>query len=304
MTVKLITTGAEFNALPIGTEIIDSDGWVHTKTRDAELNQDGENVTGEPLTTYVDNEGGRGTFYSVWNWGGRVEVEPERPERRPTIDFGGDSRATAREYAESLLTTNLVPDNYAVLKDASLGYVVDAYALNEAVLDAMRQAATRFSQSSQRRESAKRAAYLGHVTQAVLENHADQLPAYEPGERSRAVQSWKEIATSHQTHIETLTEEAEERVRLLDEASDALRQAKHEVDLGTQYREFADAEVTRLLLELEEANRRAELAEAERDAAAATISYVAERLYEVGRAEMLGYWEGVKDATLPVNDES
>ena len=246
------------------------------------------------------------TDHPSWNveWFAAPDrVEPEKVER-PTIDFGGDGRATARDYACSLLSKGLKPENHAVLSDAANGYVVDAYALNEAVLDAMRQSATRYSQSSQRKEHAKRAAYLGHITQAVLENHADQLPVYEPGERSRAVQSWKEIAASHQEHIETLTREADERQELLDQAARELEKARYELDLGTEYREKADAEVTRLLLKLEEANRRAELAGAERDAAAATIGYVAERLDDVGRAEMLGYWEGVKDATLPVDDES
>jgi len=229
------------------------------------------------------------------------EKEPQ-PPARPTIDFGGDSRATARDYANSLLSKGLKAESMAVLNDAALGYVVDALALNEAVLDAMRQSATRYSQSSQRKDHAKRAAYLGHIVQAVLENHADQLPAYEQGERSRAVESWKGIAISHQQYIDTLTREAAERDELLGEAAQALAEAKAEVDEGTRFREKADAEVTRLLALVAQERERAELAELERDAAAATISYVAERMEDVGRAEMLGYWEGVKDATLPSSE--
>lgn len=86
---------------------------------------------------------------------------------------------------------------------------------------------------------------------------------------------------------------------------DALTEAQVDLaatkDAAREYREQADAEVTRLLALLD--TRADELAEVEKDSAAAhaALSYVLEHLpsYSEGAAlktRTLGYWDGVKDA--------
>lgn len=131
-------------------------------------------------------------------------------QARPLIDFSGDSRATAREYASSLLSKVLKKENIGVIHAIAAGQEVDAYAANAAVLDAMRTVSTRFGQSMQRREYGKRAAHLGHIVQAVLESHADGLPAYEQGQRSRKIEQQASIIDSHQGRIRDLEAALEE----------------------------------------------------------------------------------------------
>lgn len=298
-----IKTAEEFNSYPVGTVFRDGDGWKHTKVRDAVLDEDGQNHEAH-TTDYVDSNGDKGTFGNPWSYGPlTVESLPKGEEieatPRPLIDFSGSSRATARQYAYDLQSRVNKTETDQVLSQVAEGQQVDAYVLAEALLDAQRGCLTRFGQSLSRRRAGEKVAHLGYIAHGVLANHADSLPAYEQGERSRAVNSWREIATSHQTHIETLTAEAEERDRLLGEAAEALAEARSEVEKGTEFRQHANDEVTRLLLKLSEQTERAEQAERERDAAAATISYVVEALDPEWQQRVIGYWDGVKDATFP-----
>ena len=226
---------------------------------------------------------------------------------RPTIDFSTTSRETARDYADSLISRVNKPETNAVLDEVRSGSeAVDAYALAEGLLDAMRHVSTRFGQSMQRRKYGERVAHLGYIAHGVLANHADGLPVYEPGERSRKAKQWEEIAISHQGRIADLEDEAAQQSQLLTEVHDTLHAAKRELDDSTRafsdYKERADAEVTRLLQQVTEANAKLSVVEAERDAAAAALSYVVERLDEADRERVLGYWDGVKDATLPSSE--
>lgn len=108
---------------------------------------------------------------------------------RPMVEFSGSSRATAREYARAINSRVLVASSRVRLTNAAAGTPVDAYDLNEALMDAMRSTATRCGQSMARRALATKVAYLAHITQAVIDNHADGLPAYPEGERSRKVKA-------------------------------------------------------------------------------------------------------------------
>lgn len=125
-----------------------------------------------------------------------LEQEEDSVPSRPTIDFSGSGgltgtdRSTARAYAADLIsrvnkgTTNAVLDQVA-----SGSKEVDAYALAAAVLDATRGSLTRFGQSTARRRAGEKAAHLGYIAHSVLANHADALPAYADGERSRKIET-------------------------------------------------------------------------------------------------------------------
>jgi hypothetical protein len=151
-----------------------------------------------------------------------VEADEEDPGR-PLVHFddekAGRDRSKARDAARlGVSKANKGEHTNEILAAAADGESVDAYALNEAVLDAMRSATTRLGQSTGRRQMAKAFAHLGHIVQAVLENHADSLPGYEPGERSRALHHQQEVNQSLTRDLTTLKQAAsDERRRLCDE---------------------------------------------------------------------------------------
>lgn len=122
-----------------------------------------------------------------WYFGDNDVEAADTPPARPLIDFSGSSRATARAYAKVLQHDTLSEEVTDLLRGVAEGEKVDAYDLNEAVLSAMRSCANRGRNAHQRRALATMAAHLGHIIQAVLENHADNLPAYAEGQRSRKI---------------------------------------------------------------------------------------------------------------------
>jgi len=133
------------------------------------------------------------------NWGAMwfEKVEDGRPLVHFSDEKAGRDRSKARAYAGHAVSRILEDRDNEVLRAAADGESVDAYDLNRAVLAAMRSASTRLGQSSGRRVMATEFAHLGHIVQAVLENHADNLPGYAPGERSRALAELKaEVASS------------------------------------------------------------------------------------------------------------
>lgn len=103
----------------------------------------------------------------------------------PTIDFSTPSRKMSRDYAAVLQSRVIDEKHNKTLQRVEFGAEdVDALALNEALMAAMRSGATRFGQSMARREFTSKVAHLGYIVQAVLGNHANQLPPYEGGPRS------------------------------------------------------------------------------------------------------------------------
>lgn len=251
---EIVSSAEAFNLLPIGATLRDEDGWVHTKIADAPI-VDGRVVFkgGDHTTTYVSDETGGGSFYRVWGYQPTVlslpdvEVEaptgaPEAPSR-PLIDFSGDSRATAREYAEAANSRVLKPESQADLKAVALGMQVDAYDLNEAVLDAMRSASTRLGQSMARRDLTRKIAYLGHIVQAVLENHADGLPAYESGDRSRLVEAMKADRDNLQRELLAETERRKGAESTLEEVKATLAEGGRLLDENTDSLELSEAAV-------------------------------------------------------------
>ena len=142
------------------------------------------------------------------------------PTARPLVHFSdrvaGRDRSLARQYAREAVSRVLKDEHNLIFKLAGAGQSVDAYALNAAVTAAIRSAATRHGQSTGRRVMAEHFAHLGHIVQATLENHADNLPAYEPGERSR----------------------------LLEEAREGIAEAKREIDHAVEVNQQLAADLT------------------------------------------------------------
>lgn len=165
-----------------------------------------------------------------------VEVVEDEPPARPMIDFSDAEmdRSTAREYASDLRSNVLKHESNAILQDVANGESVDAYALNAALTDAMSSCATRAAQSLARREMTKKVRHLAYIVQAVLENHADNLPAYAEGQRSRAVAEAKSALAHARVEIDNLVDalrnERQESATLKQAASDERRRLVEEID--------------------------------------------------------------------------
>lgn len=286
-----ITTAEQFNTLPIGATLTDKDGWVHTKIADNVLdaNQRPTNAT----TSYTVDGKEEGEFYACWHWSARLTSLPESevsdeetvPER-PTINFAGSSRQTSRDYASNILkiTGFKTVEHAGVLEDVANGYVVDAYALNAALTAALRAGLNKGRTAADRRDFGTQVAHLGHITQAVLENHADSLPAYVEGQRSRKVEAL-------QAEVDRLTERVDHAMGKHNEVSEELAGVRQE---AADYRASADGEAIRLLGLLE--TRADQLTE--RQEVVAALSEVTKyalgllgTLNELAAAQVLGFMD-------------
>lgn len=167
----------------------------------------GSPIDGTRSIVLADTNDGNPYVYEVDTEVERIASsdEPTEHPARPLIDFSGSSRATARTYAAAHVSRTNKAETNALLREVAAGGKVDAYALNEALLDAMRGATTRAGQSPLRRTYGKQIAYLGHIVQAVLDSHADGLPAYAEGDRSRAVEDMREAVQAATAEVERLT---------------------------------------------------------------------------------------------------
>jgi hypothetical protein len=208
------------------------------------------------------------------NWGaGWFDlVVDESVPGRPVVHFddenAGRDRSKARAACAEAVSKALKPQHNNILRAAGQGATVDAYALNEAITAAIRSAVTRKGQSTARREQASRFAHVAHIVQAVLENHADNLPAYVEGERSRKIETLE-------GEISALKTAGEDALRELQRATEALKGEMADHDRAKDDRRRALAEVVRLSKVLEHARS---------------------LLDEVGRAHVEGYIEGLRDA--------
>lgn len=177
-----------------------------------------------------------------WVWFALVEgaatEQPEEAPQRPLVHFddekAGRDRSAAREACAEAVSKVLKPEHNTRLRNAAAGESVDAYDLNEAITAAIRSAATRHGQSTARRAQAKRFAHVAHIVQAVLENHADNLPGYEPGARSRLLEDAHRAITEANSEVVALTHALEEsqgeRTTLTQAASDERRRLCEEID--------------------------------------------------------------------------
>lgn len=210
---------------------------------------------------------------------------------RPMVDFSGSSRATAREYAAAANSRVLEESSQKVLRSASQGRMVDAYALNAAITDAMRSCSTRLGQSMARRDLNRKVAYLGHICQAVLENHADGLPVYEPGQRSRLVEELRleveHAGVVNQSLTRDLSAERERTAALIREKTQA------EVAFD-DLKKAANAEIDRIGAAVNHNLEVATEALADRDTLGAVLCYALEHLDAEARQRVFGYWDGVQ----------
>lgn len=187
---------------------------------------------------------------------------------RPTIDFA--DKQTAQEYAVAANSRVLKPGHQEILTRVAAGEVVDAYALNAALTEAMSSASTRLGQSMARRGLTKKIRHLAHIVQAILENHADGLPAYAGGDRSRKIEELQA-----------------ERTSLLQAASDERRRLCAEIDSLKEGLAVATSEIDTLIENKVQTFGNAQ-AEHER-----VLAYVERTLLDdEGRAQLRGFIDG------------
>lgn len=174
---------------------------------------------------------------------------------RPLVHFddtlAGRDRSKARAACSEAISRVLSDAHNVLLGRASNGESVDAYALNEAITAAIRSAATRHGQSTARREQAKRFAHVAHIVQAILENHADNLPGYEPGARSRAIEEAKQALREAKVEID---HSVEVNQRLTQDLTAAREQREHMAAEARSLREEIDTARANLAQTIREAN--------------------------------------------------
>jgi F0F1-type ATP synthase membrane subunit b/b' len=182
-----VTTAEDFDLLPIGTVLVDSDDWTHTKVANY---SDEDKRNGYVTTTYVTPEGETDTFGSVWAWGpgGKVVSIPDEVTPRPVRSLPHE---TQRQYALKARSRLLDVGQNAVLYNAAQGEPVDVFAFRQAATAALSLASTRAGQSMARRDWAREARALIHWADAILESHLDGLPVYAEGDRSRLIEALK-----------------------------------------------------------------------------------------------------------------
>lgn len=214
---------------------------------------------------------------------------------RPTVRFDDRdvNRSTARSYANDLISRVNKPETNDVLTKVAEGGEVDAYALAEALLDAMRHVSTRFGQSMARRRAGEKVAHLGYIAHAVLANHADGLPVYEPGARSRVTEEVRTALTEAREEVEALTAAYNRRGREVEQVRSE-SQAKVQRIVGA-----ANDEIDKIKAERDALAAELSVVKAEREAATLTIAHVVGRLDEADKSGVLGYWEGALDVLNP-----
>lgn len=312
-----ITTREQFAALPLGAVLTDRDGWVHTKIAEPATEEEMSSGQSRLTTSYVDDHGGLGKFYACWDFSPTITSLPgvdsntvETPTR-PLVHFddekAGRDRSKAREAAAVAISkVNKGKDTNKILQAASVGESVDAYALNEAILDAMRSATTRAGQSPLRRAHARHIAHLGHIVQAVLENHADNLPAYGEGERSRYVAEAKAAVAEAHAEIERFSakvgEMQQERSTLTQAASDERRRLCAEIDEAAAQRERMAEEASALREDIDARDQRINSLirektslEIENEELQAALDYAWTFLSEENKSRVAGYRDGYQE---------
>lgn len=211
-------------------------------------------------------------------------LRPVDPETgRPTIDFSDADRdrSKARMAARAAQSRVLDAEHNAVLQQVIDGERVDAYALNAALTQAMSAAATRHGQSMGRRDLTRQIRHLAYIVQAVLENHADGLPAMESGARSPRIKAL-EIEIEHagvvnQSLTADLTKLRQERSDLTQAASDERRRLCGQIDSLVDVANKRDA----LLAETV----------ADRDLLAEVVAYAFEGMTACQQQRVLGFMD-------------
>jgi hypothetical protein len=225
-----------------------------------------------------------GYGYEWFVFADEPEVEPEASSR-PLIDFSGSSRATARQYAKSNASRANEKRTNELLEAVAAAEQVDAYELNAALLDAMRRVGTR---GGDRRQHGTELAHLGHIVQAVLENHADNLPAYAEGERSRKVETLEAEVEMLRQGVDLVRREKDDEIDKL--RLDLLRESSKVNDA----RRIASAR----LESLDQALKSLDGVRTERDEIQAVLNYAFEQMSDTAKQRVLGFWDGVRGDAL------
>lgn len=258
-----------FDALPIGSTMMDKDGWQLTKVANSD-------PVGYFTVDTVNTLGEHQNLVAPWNYGPLTNVrvpeaavakqmQAEEESGRPVVNLSAPRHGTARSYAGSLVGHRLDAADNEILERLRDGEDVDALEALDALVAAMRSGLTRFNLSTDRRDHGRRVAHLIYIVRGILGNHVDGLPAYETGERSR----------------------------LLEEAKVLLADAREEVDAG---REALETERRKSYgLQEERDTLAAEVAQVrrDRDTLALVTSYAIRQADPVEAARIFGYWDAV-----------
>lgn len=189
---------------------------------------------------------------------------------------------TSREYAfDSRSSKLLTDDQNAILSAAGRGEEVDVFEFRKAATAALSAASTRAGQSPARREFAKMARHLIYWADAILENHINGLPTYEPGERSPKIKALEKDLRSANNEIAILLGD---KGRLEDEVSKlqaALSEARSELDKTVEA--------------LRASTKDCNFVKHQHDLILDVLHYVSDRIPAREAGRLHGYWDALRD---------
>lgn len=141
---------------------------------------------------------------------------------------------TSRTYAKNAASRVLPPWANKVLKAAASGEEVDVVEFRKAATMALSLASTRAGRSMGRREWAKQARHLTYWADALIDQHLQGLPVYEPGARSPKIRELEKALTQATAELDKQTETVRnlrnERGSLTEAASEERRRLCAEID--------------------------------------------------------------------------
>lgn len=207
--------------------------------------------------------------------------------KRPTVQL---THPTSVAYAEAANSRVLGPHHQRTLDALAAGLETDAYEANAALMAAMSSAATRVGASTGRRELTRKIRHLAYKVQAIIENHADELPAYEQGERSRKIEDLEKKLQDRDALLGQQTLAVENlRAQVLRQRHD-LAEAQMALHLEQQSRQRIDDEAFETVKATSADNERLEV---ENHNLNALVRYALDLLDEAGQAQVEGFVDGL-----------
>lgn len=186
---------------------------------------------------------------------------------------------TARLYARDARSVRLISDHNELLLSASEGEEVDVVEFRKAATAALSLASTRADKSRQRRDFASRARHLIYWADALIEQHIQDLPIYEPGARSPRIKELEDEVFGLRSHIENVEEQNARYVDHLNKTDQTLASYQQVAQNSETRLAEAQEKISNLETSLQEANADYVNATERADAHNAEVLDLADLLY-------------------------
>lgn len=208
---------------------------------------------------------------------------------------------TGRRYALHARSRNLTTEQNNILTRAGNGHAIDVVEFRKAVTAALSLAATRAGQSMARREWTREARHLLYWADAIIDNHIQGLPTYEPGQRSPRIAEL-ELEVEHAGVVnQSLTRDL---TNLKQAASDERRRLCAEIDRERAARasltELANAEIDKFQERHNQDHKELQGLYLEVNEAHAALEYAFGLLNDEQQSRLAGFRDGYAQRAIDV----